>query len=167
MHNEIDYVLFASQNVSFLRIWRPLWWKYVTASTQWLELETSALMIKWWTEMCVCVCEQGYERVRRSSDEEISLMRAHDLEEGTSVDSHSSSSDSQSEEVRWRTHSSHRFISHQSYWCPGFSARSFWYFAQILRYSWTGTSFLLGLTFLLLHFDFERHRVVYETECMR
>ncbi|KAK2845328.1 hypothetical protein Q7C36_010182 [Tachysurus vachellii] len=41
---------------------------------------------------------RGYERVRRSSDEEISLMRANDLEEGTSLDSHSSSSDSQSEE---------------------------------------------------------------------
>ncbi|KAI5613392.1 V-type proton ATPase 116 kDa subunit a isoform 2 [Silurus asotus] len=41
---------------------------------------------------------RGYERVRRSSDEEISLMRAQDLEEGTSLDSHSGSSDSQSEE---------------------------------------------------------------------
>ncbi|KAF7687171.1 V-type proton ATPase 116 kDa subunit a isoform X2 [Silurus meridionalis] len=41
---------------------------------------------------------RGYQRVRRSSDEEISLMRAQDLEEGTSLDSHSSSSDSQSEE---------------------------------------------------------------------
>nr|UQS87550.1 ATPase H+ transporting V0 subunit a2b [Rhamdia quelen] len=39
---------------------------------------------------------RGYERVRRSSDEEISLMRAHDLEEGSSLDSHSS--DSQSDE---------------------------------------------------------------------
>ncbi|KAI4880175.1 hypothetical protein NFI96_014488 [Prochilodus magdalenae] len=41
---------------------------------------------------------RGYERVRRSSEEEISLMRAHDLEEGASLDSHSSGSDEQSEE---------------------------------------------------------------------
>uniref|UniRef100_A0A673KGU3 V-type proton ATPase subunit a n=1 Tax=Sinocyclocheilus rhinocerous TaxID=307959 RepID=A0A673KGU3_9TELE len=39
----------------------------------------------------------GYQRVRRSSEEELSLMHAHDVEEGTSLDSHSSSSDSQSE----------------------------------------------------------------------
>ncbi|XP_076854084.1 V-type proton ATPase 116 kDa subunit a isoform X2 [Brachyhypopomus gauderio] len=41
---------------------------------------------------------QGYERVRRSSEEDISLMRAYDLEEGSSLESHSSSSDGQSEE---------------------------------------------------------------------
>lgn len=60
--------------------------------------------------VCVHVHVQGYERVRRSSDEEISLMRAHDLEEGTSLDSHSSSSDSQSEEVNRHTRSSHWFL---------------------------------------------------------
>ncbi|TRY81906.1 hypothetical protein DNTS_013376 [Danionella cerebrum] len=41
---------------------------------------------------------RGYQRVRRSSEEELSLMHAHDLEEGSSLDSHTSSSDSQSEE---------------------------------------------------------------------
>ncbi|KAL6465158.1 hypothetical protein MHYP_G00252910 [Metynnis hypsauchen] len=52
---------------------------------------------------------RGYERVRRSSEEEISLMRAHDLEEGTSLDSHSSSSDGQSEEVKCSRLSAHWF----------------------------------------------------------
>ncbi|XP_067295154.1 V-type proton ATPase 116 kDa subunit a [Pseudorasbora parva] len=42
---------------------------------------------------------RGYQRVRRSSEEELSLMHAHNMEEGSSLDSHSSSSDSQSEEL--------------------------------------------------------------------
>lgn len=43
---------------------------------------------------------QGYQRVRRNSEEELSLLHTHDMEEGNSLDSHSTSSDSQSEEVR-------------------------------------------------------------------
>lgn len=59
---------------------------------------------------------RGYEHVRHSSDEEISLMRTHDLEEGTSLDSHSNSSDSQSEEVNRHTPSSHWFVARRARW---------------------------------------------------
>lgn len=43
---------------------------------------------------------QGYERVRRNSDEEVYLMRAHDMEEGSSHSDLSSSGEHQTEEVR-------------------------------------------------------------------
>ncbi|XP_051960048.1 V-type proton ATPase 116 kDa subunit a 2-like isoform X2 [Xyrauchen texanus] len=39
---------------------------------------------------------RGYQRVRRSSEEELSLLHTHDMEEGSSLDSHSINSDSQS-----------------------------------------------------------------------
>ncbi|XP_061115672.1 V-type proton ATPase 116 kDa subunit a [Conger conger] len=41
---------------------------------------------------------RGYERVRRSSEEEVSLMRAHDMEEGGSHGDHSNSRDGHAEE---------------------------------------------------------------------
>lgn len=46
------------------------------------------------------VCSQGYERVRRSSEEEFYLMRAHDMEEGSSHSELSTSGEHQTEEVR-------------------------------------------------------------------
>ncbi|KAL7840008.1 hypothetical protein SRHO_G00266660 [Serrasalmus rhombeus] len=61
---------------------------------------------------------RGYERVRRSSEEEISLMRAHDLEEGNSLDSHSSSSDGQSEELDFADVFLHQSI-HTIEYCLG------------------------------------------------
>lgn len=61
---------------------------------------------------------RGYERVRRSSDEEISLMRAHDLEEGTSMDSHASGSDSQSDEFDFADVFLHQSI-HTIEYCLG------------------------------------------------
>lgn len=44
---------------------------------------------------------QGYERVRRNSDEEeLYLMRTHDMEEGGALSDLSSSGEHQAEEVR-------------------------------------------------------------------
>ncbi|XP_066509666.1 V-type proton ATPase 116 kDa subunit a 2-like [Hoplias malabaricus] len=60
---------------------------------------------------------RGYERVRRSSEEEISLMRSHDLEEGNSLDSHSSS-DGQSEEFDFADVFLHQAI-HTIEYCLG------------------------------------------------
>lgn len=51
-------------------------------------------------QICVCVCSQGYERVRRNSEEELYLMRAHDMEEGSSHSDLSTSGEHQTEEVR-------------------------------------------------------------------
>lgn len=45
------------------------------------------------------VCFQGYERVRRNSEEEVYLMRAHDMEEGNSHSDLSSSGEHHTEEV--------------------------------------------------------------------
>ncbi|XP_062874260.1 V-type proton ATPase 116 kDa subunit a isoform X4 [Trichomycterus rosablanca] len=61
---------------------------------------------------------RGYERVRRSSDEEISLMRAHDLEEGTSLDSQSSDPDNHSEELDFADVFLHQSI-HTIEYCLG------------------------------------------------
>ncbi|XP_052449287.1 V-type proton ATPase 116 kDa subunit a 2 isoform X1 [Carassius gibelio] len=61
---------------------------------------------------------RGYQRVRRSSEEKLSLMHAHDVEEGTSVDSHSSSSDSQSEELDFADIFLHQSI-HTIEYCLG------------------------------------------------
>lgn len=49
--------------------------------------------------VCVCACSQGYERVRRDSEEELYLMRAHDMEEGSSHSDLSTSGEHQTEEV--------------------------------------------------------------------
>lgn len=43
---------------------------------------------------------QGYERVRRSSDEELCLLRTHDEEEGSSHSDFSSSGEHLAEKVR-------------------------------------------------------------------
>lgn len=42
---------------------------------------------------------QGYERVRHDSDEELFLLRAHDMEEGSSHSDLSSSGDHEPENV--------------------------------------------------------------------
>ncbi|XP_076125940.1 V-type proton ATPase 116 kDa subunit a 2-like isoform X1 [Alosa pseudoharengus] len=61
---------------------------------------------------------QGYERVRRCSEEEICLMRAHDVEEGSSHDSLMSSSESQSEEIDFADEFLHQAI-HTIEYCLG------------------------------------------------
>lgn len=50
------------------------------------------------------VCPQGYERVRRNSEEELYLMRTHDMEEGSSHSELSSSGEHQTEEVSAAEH---------------------------------------------------------------
>lgn len=51
------------------------------------------------------VCfSQGYERVRRNSEEELYLMRAHDMEEGSSHSDLSSSGENTTEEVKTAQH---------------------------------------------------------------
>lgn len=45
------------------------------------------------------MCQQGYERVRRHSEEELSLMRANDMEEGSVPSDLSTSREQQKEEV--------------------------------------------------------------------
>lgn len=55
--------------------------------------------------MCIWItdqfplCSQGYERVRRSSDEELYLLRAHEMEEGSSHSDFSTSGEHKTEEV--------------------------------------------------------------------
>ncbi|XP_041957822.1 V-type proton ATPase 116 kDa subunit a2-like [Alosa sapidissima] len=61
---------------------------------------------------------QGYERVRRCSEEEICLMRAHDVEEGSSHDGLMSSSESQSEEIDFADEFLHQAI-HTIEYCLG------------------------------------------------
>lgn len=51
---------------------------------------------KWAVFPCV---PQGYERVRRNSEEELYLMRADDMEEGSSHSDLSTSGEHQTEEV--------------------------------------------------------------------
>lgn len=54
--------------------------------------------------ICSSVCSQGYERVRRNSEEELYLMRAHDMEEGSSHSDLSSSGENPTEEVKTAKH---------------------------------------------------------------
>lgn len=51
------------------------------------------------------MCSQGYERVRRNSEEELYLMRDHDMEEGSSHSDLSSSGERQTDEVSAAKHS--------------------------------------------------------------
>lgn len=46
---------------------------------------------------------QGYERVRHSSEEELFLLRTHDMEEGSSHSELSSSGEQHTEEVSYCT----------------------------------------------------------------
>ncbi|KAL2092821.1 hypothetical protein ACEWY4_012619 [Coilia grayii] len=61
---------------------------------------------------------QGYERVRRCSDEELCLLRAHDMEEGGSHDSLMSTSEIQSEEIDLADEFLHQAI-HTIEYCLG------------------------------------------------
>ncbi|KAG5840337.1 hypothetical protein ANANG_G00187730 [Anguilla anguilla] len=61
---------------------------------------------------------QGYERVRRSSEEELSLMRAHDMEEGGSHGDHSNGRDGQAEEFDFADQFLHQSI-HTIEYCLG------------------------------------------------
>ncbi|XP_063051670.1 V-type proton ATPase 116 kDa subunit a [Engraulis encrasicolus] len=61
---------------------------------------------------------QGYERVRRCSEEELCLLRAHDMEEGDSHDSAMSSSEMQSEETDLADEFLHQAI-HTIEYCLG------------------------------------------------
>lgn len=49
--------------------------------------------------ICFSARSQGYELVRRNSEEELYLMRAHDMEEGSSHSDLSTSGERQTEEV--------------------------------------------------------------------
>ncbi|XP_071389181.1 V-type proton ATPase 116 kDa subunit a 2-like isoform X3 [Centroberyx affinis] len=64
----------------------------------------------------VRVC--GYERVRRSSEEELSLMRAHDMEEGSSHSELSTSREHQTEEFDFADEFLHQSI-HTIEYCLG------------------------------------------------
>ncbi|XP_028852145.1 V-type proton ATPase 116 kDa subunit a [Denticeps clupeoides] len=61
---------------------------------------------------------RGYERVRRTSEEEMSLMRAHDMEEGSNHDSLTSSAESQSDEFDFADIFLHQSI-HTIEYCLG------------------------------------------------
>ncbi|XP_031611251.1 V-type proton ATPase 116 kDa subunit a [Oreochromis aureus] len=64
------------------------------------------------------VMYRGYERVRRSSDEDVCLMRAHDMEEGSSHSDLSTSGDHHSEEFDFAEEILHQSI-HTIEYCLG------------------------------------------------
>nr|XP_024660237.1 V-type proton ATPase 116 kDa subunit a [Maylandia zebra] len=64
------------------------------------------------------VMYRGYERVRRSSDEDLCLMRAHDMEEGSSHSDLSTSGDHHSEEFDFAEEILHQSI-HTIEYCLG------------------------------------------------
>uniref|UniRef100_A0A8C7S030 V-type proton ATPase subunit a n=1 Tax=Oncorhynchus mykiss TaxID=8022 RepID=A0A8C7S030_ONCMY len=67
----------------------------------------------------VCgVCQQGYERVRRHSEEELSLMRANDMEEGSVPSDLSTSREQQKEEFDFGDMFLHQSI-HTIEYCLG------------------------------------------------
>jgi len=62
-----------------------------------------SLSLSLFPTLSVSLSPQGYERVRRGSEEELSLMRTHDMEEGGDHGDLSTSRETQTEEVRTNT----------------------------------------------------------------